>query len=700
MIPNIKMELINQIDETICFNENNIRVIGTYNEPYFVAKDVCNILELKDVSNALLNIPEKWKGTKVISTPGGKQDMRIINEAGLYKLIMRSNKPIAQKFQEAVCEDILPSLRRKGEYKIQNIIDKNKKLEDEKQKILEEKKDLEEDLKLKDKDLKFKKYLLDKSEIEKKQLEVRLEKKERVKYEHTNSVYIISNPTIKPVIYGKSSNNSTDNNSTDNNSNNNNNNTTHKKRKKKKKYFKLGKSSDRNSRLSNYCAGAPLDYVIEYSRPLCSKREESVIENLLLIIFDSYRVVNEIGSKREWVENIELDVLKNEMDLLVDFLETRKQFHDSKYVPLSKEVLSKKNNHIENKKLDESDYEEEDDDFEEEKYDDDFEEEKYDDDEKGDDFVEENYENKKGHDFVEEKYDDDEKGDDFVEENYENKKGHDFVEENYENKKGDDDFVEENYDDEEENHDDDVEEENDIVEKEVILDPRDFDKFIADYCEVGENFFEPKSDLRSAHRVWSNCTFKDVKKDFENYLIKNFKSGAQFIDNSRRNVYRGLRLKKITFTPSKNNYDYEQFIAERCKVEHQNRIGYADFYKYFEEYKKETDPKYKLTGTYKAEIKKYLQSKFNPGRVYVSKVDKSGGLRGVWGIGHAKNNFGLKELKRKNKQVGQFDSKTNKLLNTYDSMILGSKTLNIPFSSFSHYIHSQAIYDGKIYKFI
>ena len=38
--------------------------------------------------------------------------MRIINEAGLYKLIMRSNKPIAQKFQEAVCEDILPSIRK------------------------------------------------------------------------------------------------------------------------------------------------------------------------------------------------------------------------------------------------------------------------------------------------------------------------------------------------------------------------------------------------------------------------------------------------------------------------------------------------------------------------------------------------------------------------------------------------------------
>ena len=516
-----------------------------------------------------------------------------------------------------------------------------------------EKKDLEEDLKLKDKDLKFKKYLLDKSEIEKKQLEVRLEKKERVKYEHTNSVYIISNPTIKPVIYGKSSND------------------THKKRKKKKKYFKLGKSSDRNSRLSNYCAGAPLDYVIEYSRPLCSKREESVIENLLLIIFDSYRVVNEIGSKREWVENISLDVLKNEMDLLVDFLETRKQFHDSKYVPLTKEVLSKKN-----EKLDESDYEE-DDDFEEENCD-----------EKGDDFEEENYDNNK-------KGDVDKEDDDFEEENYDEKGDDDFEEENYD-EKGDDDeeiYYEENNVDEEQEND----EEEEIK---VVVDPRNFDKFIADCCEVDEKFFEPKSELRSAHRMWSNCTFRDVKKDFEDYLIKNFKSGAQFIDNSRRNVYRGLRLKKITFTPSKNNYDYEQFITERCKVEHQNRIGYLDFYEYFIEYKKETEPNYKLTLKYKAEIKKYLQSKFNAGRVYISKADKSAGVRGIWGVGHSKNNYGLKELKRKNKQVGQYDSETNELLNTYDSMILGSKTLNIPFSSFSGYIHSQTIHEGKIYKFI
>ena len=65
--------------------------------------------------------------------------MRIINEAGLYKLIMRSNKPIAQKFQEHVCEVILPSIRKQGEYKLQSIIDKNKELEENKILLEEEK---------------------------------------------------------------------------------------------------------------------------------------------------------------------------------------------------------------------------------------------------------------------------------------------------------------------------------------------------------------------------------------------------------------------------------------------------------------------------------------------------------------------------------------------------------------------------------
>ena len=129
------MELIKNIDETFNFDENVIRVFGTYIEPLFIAKDICNILGLSNVTNALRNIPEKWMTLQNVKSSYNSQNMIMITEAAVYKLIMRSNKPIAEKFQEVVCEDILPSLRKKGEHQIQSIIEKNKKLEDEKNKL-------------------------------------------------------------------------------------------------------------------------------------------------------------------------------------------------------------------------------------------------------------------------------------------------------------------------------------------------------------------------------------------------------------------------------------------------------------------------------------------------------------------------------------------------------------------------------------
>jgi prophage antirepressor-like protein len=125
------MELINQIDETFKFEDKEIRIIGTYNEPLFVAKDICTILELSNITEALRNIPEKWKCSEILNTlTRGNQTMTMLKEPAVYQLVMRSTKPMAKKFQEVVCEDILPTLRKKGEYKIQSIIDKNKELED------------------------------------------------------------------------------------------------------------------------------------------------------------------------------------------------------------------------------------------------------------------------------------------------------------------------------------------------------------------------------------------------------------------------------------------------------------------------------------------------------------------------------------------------------------------------------------------
>jgi len=116
----IKMELIKEIDQSINFNdENNIRIVETDKEPWFVVKDVCKILGLKNNRDAVSLLPDNWVNLKLFTTSRGNQNTKIVNEAGLYKIMMRSSKPVAQKFQEFICENILTSLRKNREYKIQ-----------------------------------------------------------------------------------------------------------------------------------------------------------------------------------------------------------------------------------------------------------------------------------------------------------------------------------------------------------------------------------------------------------------------------------------------------------------------------------------------------------------------------------------------------------------------------------------------------
>jgi len=131
----IKFEKINQTEEVFSFNNNKIRIIGENNNPMFIASDICKILELSNVSQALSIIPEKWKGIISNDTLGGKQNMITISESGLYKLIMKSKKPIAETFQEWVCDEVLPELRKKGEYKIKEYQQKISQLESENKEI-------------------------------------------------------------------------------------------------------------------------------------------------------------------------------------------------------------------------------------------------------------------------------------------------------------------------------------------------------------------------------------------------------------------------------------------------------------------------------------------------------------------------------------------------------------------------------------
>jgi len=84
------------------------------NEVWFCAKDVCQALDISWSSVTLENMPENWKGVIKLITPGGEQNANFINEAGLYHLIFRSNKPKAKEFANWVCETVLPEIRQAG----------------------------------------------------------------------------------------------------------------------------------------------------------------------------------------------------------------------------------------------------------------------------------------------------------------------------------------------------------------------------------------------------------------------------------------------------------------------------------------------------------------------------------------------------------------------------------------------------------
>lgn len=100
-------------------DEWKLRTITDGNgEPWFVAKDVCNALELGNSRMALQRLDDDEKGVSSVDTPGGKQRMQIVNEPGLYSLVLASRKPEAHAFKRWVTHEVIPAIRRTGGYMV------------------------------------------------------------------------------------------------------------------------------------------------------------------------------------------------------------------------------------------------------------------------------------------------------------------------------------------------------------------------------------------------------------------------------------------------------------------------------------------------------------------------------------------------------------------------------------------------------
>jgi len=102
-----------------------VRTVNIENEPWFVGKDVAEILGYKNVNDALSkHVDSEDKGVVKCDTLGGSQLMTTINESGLYSLIFGSKLKNAKKFKRWVTSEVLPSIRKHGTYMTDSVLEK------------------------------------------------------------------------------------------------------------------------------------------------------------------------------------------------------------------------------------------------------------------------------------------------------------------------------------------------------------------------------------------------------------------------------------------------------------------------------------------------------------------------------------------------------------------------------------------------
>lgn len=106
----------NQSYSNFDFEGKEVRIIVRGSEPWFVLADVCRVLEVKQPHHAAARLDDDEKDRVTITTLGGSQEMTVINESGLYSLILTSRKEEAKRFKKWVTSDVLPSIRHTGSY--------------------------------------------------------------------------------------------------------------------------------------------------------------------------------------------------------------------------------------------------------------------------------------------------------------------------------------------------------------------------------------------------------------------------------------------------------------------------------------------------------------------------------------------------------------------------------------------------------
>ena len=106
---------------TFKFESKSIRTLAINNEPWFVAKDLCNAINISNYRDAIERLDDDEKGVALTDTLGGQQEMNIVSESGMYTLILRCRDAVKKgsiphRFRKWVTSEVLPTIRKTGKY--------------------------------------------------------------------------------------------------------------------------------------------------------------------------------------------------------------------------------------------------------------------------------------------------------------------------------------------------------------------------------------------------------------------------------------------------------------------------------------------------------------------------------------------------------------------------------------------------------
>ncbi|WP_061566364.1 phage antirepressor [Heyndrickxia coagulans] len=100
------------------FKQNEVRTVLKDGEPWFVAKDVCDVLEIGNSRQALTRLDQDEKASVTLNDGSQNRHLTIVNEPGLYTLVLSSRKPEAKEFKRWITHEVIPAIRKTGSYSI------------------------------------------------------------------------------------------------------------------------------------------------------------------------------------------------------------------------------------------------------------------------------------------------------------------------------------------------------------------------------------------------------------------------------------------------------------------------------------------------------------------------------------------------------------------------------------------------------